>query len=132
MFRPDPADAMISKAVFLMVVVASICLLCSCGIETNRDRAVIAQENTVLRRLLVSLELFREKNGTLPATLEMLRQSDPKIRDIIASAYTYSPTGTVVAYGSTWLITATNVSAGGEVTVGRLPLEVARKARLKR
>jgi len=120
-----------NKARILMIAGVILCSLAGCDIETNHQRATVAKEKTVLRRLLVSLELFRQKNGSLPDTLEVLGKNDAQIRDINPSAYTFSPTGIVVGDGSTWLIAATNILKDSNVTVGRLPVEVARRVPAK-
>jgi hypothetical protein len=103
-------------------------LVSGCDVETNQNRALYAKHNASIRRLLVSLELYKSQKGTLPASLQDLRAYDVQIRDISISEYTYSPSGIIVADHSRWLLAVSSPLHTNEVIVGKLPIEVTVKA----
>lgn len=105
--------------------VFALALLVGCGVETNQARALQAKHNAAIRRLLVSLEIYKGQKGTLPKSLEELRKDDVQIRDIAISEYTYNPNGIVAADDSIWLLAIPNPLQTNQLIVGRLPVEVA-------
>jgi len=103
-------------------------LVSGCDVETNQNRALYAKHNASIRRMLVSLELYKSQKGTLPSSLQDLRDYDVQIHDISISEYTYNPSGIIVGDHSRWLLAVSNPVHSNEVIVGRLPIEVATKA----
>lgn len=113
----------------LLVAGSTIALLLffGCGVETNQARALAAKHNSSIRRLLVSLEFYKNNNGAFPATLDELRKNDTNIRDIDISSYNYKTNGITVADGTRWLLVVSNPLHTNQVIVGRLPFEVANR-----
>jgi len=109
------------------VLAFGLLLFFGCDVETNSARALHAKHNAAIRRLLVSLEIYKSQNGTLPTTLEELSKDDPQIHDITISDYTYRSKGIPVADGSLWLVTVKDPLETNQLIVGRLPVEVATK-----
>ena len=97
--------------------------------QSNQQRALHAKHNTAMRRLLVSLELYKEQNGVLAPTLEELRKSDTRIQDIAVSEYTYAMDGIVAGDGSRWLLAVSDPLGANKIIVGRLPVEITVKAK---
>lgn len=113
--------------VFVPGSIIALMLFFGCGVETNRARALEAKYNSSARRLLVSLQFYKNAHGVLPATLEELRENDKEIRDINIAYFNYKTNGITVADGSRWLLAVPNPCHTNQVIVGRLPLEVATK-----
>jgi len=125
MFRTAPLRPMSRlNSIVITTLFSGLLLFTGCDIETNKQRALHAQRNTEMRRLLVALEMFRDKSGKLPSSLDELQKNDPAVRDISFQAYTYSAEGTLVADGTRWLITLADPKDATQLMVGRLPVEV--------
>lgn len=114
-----------SKFFQVAVLAFTWLLVFGCGVETNQARALQAKHNAAIRRLLVSIEIYKSQNGTLPTTLEELRKGDAQIGDIAISDYTYRTNGIAAADGSIWLLAVPNPLQTNAIIVGRLPVEVA-------
>ena len=108
--------------------VFALLLVSGCGVETNQTRALRAKHNAAVRRLLVSIEIYKDQKGNLPTTLEELRKNDSQIGDIVINDYIYSTNGIVAGDGSIWLLATRNPLQTKQLIVGRLPVEVTTKS----
>jgi hypothetical protein len=108
----------------LALVLIAILLLMSCDVETNKERADYAKLRTQMKRILVSLESNRNKDGSLPSALVELEKKDVELRDIDTTRYAYSPVGFLVPNGTRWLISVPDPWHQGHLIVGRLPIEI--------
>lgn len=114
--------------IFTMSIFASVLiLLTGCDIHTSKPQALHAKRNSEMRRLLVALEMFRDKSGGLPASLDALQKNDIAVQDINIQSYEYRSEGVTVADGTRWLLTTPDPKDSAKLIVGRLPVEVAVK-----
>ena len=99
-------------------------LFTSCDIETDNRRASYAKRHLEIKRILVALEMWRDKQIFLPTTLQELSTTDSTIQGIDLRQYEYNPNGLTMSDGSRWIISTINPMDPAHHIVGRLPYEV--------
>jgi hypothetical protein len=98
--------------------------IAGCDMHSDKRQANYVKALTESRVLLTALQIYREKNGQLPASLNELAASDPQVAQVDLSVYAYSSNGIAVADGSLWLISTPDPKLAGQLIVGRLPVKV--------
>ena len=94
---------------------------------TDKSQAIAMQRVHELKQLLNGLEEFNAENGRMPSALNELRNTNPAMRTIDFSLFSYYPDGLQMADGTSWLLSTPDPLEDGRFIVAGLPSVVERR-----